>query len=74
MTDEEISRFTAQETPSGWVAVNQAAKELGVSKQTVLNWVKAKKLEYIYVSKGRKKGLRINTESVSCGKQVTLFN
>jgi DNA invertase Pin-like site-specific DNA recombinase len=26
LTDEEISRFTAQETPSGWVVVNQAAR------------------------------------------------
>lgn len=74
LTDEEISRLTAQETPPGWVVLNQAAKELGVSKQTVLNWIKAKKLEYIYVSKGRKKGLRINTESAACGKQITLFN
>jgi transposase len=74
LTDEEISRLTAQETPPGWVPLNQAAKELGVSKQTVLNWIKVKKLEYIYVSKGRKKGLRINTKSAACGKQVTLFN
>jgi DNA invertase Pin-like site-specific DNA recombinase len=74
LTDEEIGRLTAQETPSGWVALNQAAKELGVSKQTVLSWIKAKKLEYIYVSKGRKKGLRINTKSAACGKQATLFN
>jgi DNA invertase Pin-like site-specific DNA recombinase len=74
LTDEEIGRLTAQETPPGWVALNQAANELGVSKQTVLNWIKAKKLEYIYVSKGRKNGLRINTKSAACGKQVTLFN
>jgi predicted site-specific integrase-resolvase len=74
LTDEEIRRLTAQETPPGWVSLNQAAKELGVSKQTILNWIKAKKLEYIYVSKGRKKGLRINTKSADCGKQVALFH
>jgi transposase len=73
LTDEDIKRVTAQDTPEGWLPLKQAAQELGVSKQTVLNWVKVKKLEAIYANKGRKKGLRINIKSISCRKQKSLF-
>ena len=74
LTDEDIKRLTAQDTPEGWLPLQWAAKEFGVSKQTVLNWVKSKKLEYIYVTKGKRKGLRINTISNSYRKQISLFN
>jgi len=73
LTDDDIKRLTAQDAPEGWLPLQLAAKELGVSKQTVLNWVKSKKLEYIYVTKGKKKGLRINTISTSYRKQVSMF-
>jgi hypothetical protein len=74
LTEEDINRLTAQDAPKGWVPLSQAADELGVSKQTVLNWVKSGKLEYIYVSKGKKKGLRINIISKTCPKQPSMFN
>lgn len=74
LTDDDIDRLTAKDAPEGWVSLQLAAKELGVSKQTVLNWVKSKKLEYIYVTKGRKKGLRINILSATCRKQLSIFN
>jgi len=73
LTDEDIKRLTAQDAPEGWLPLSQAAKELGVSKQTVLNWVKSTKLEYIYVTKGKKKGLRINTNSSTYRKQLHIF-
>jgi len=73
LTDEDIKRLTAQDAPEGWLPLSQAAKELGVSKQTVLNWVKSTKLEYIYVTKGKKKGLRINTNSSTYRKQLSIF-
>ena len=63
-----------KDTPAGWLPVSQASKELGVSKQTVLNWVKAGKLAYMYVNKGRKKGLRIKIKSVCYRKQISLFS
>jgi DNA invertase Pin-like site-specific DNA recombinase/transposase len=53
LTDEDIKRLTAQDVPEGWLPLSHASQELGVSKQTVLNWVKSKKLEYIYVNKGK---------------------
>lgn len=73
LTDDDINRLTAQDAPEGWLPLQLAAKELGVSKQTVLNWVKSKKLEYIYVTKGKKKGLRINTISTTYRKQLRIF-
>ena len=73
LTDDDIKRLTAQDAPEGWLPLQLAAKELGVSKQTVLNWVKSKKLEYIYVTKGKKKGLRVNTISDTYRKQLRIF-
>jgi predicted site-specific integrase-resolvase len=73
LTDDDIKRLTAQEAPEGWLPLEQAAEELGVSKQTILNWVKCKKLEYIYVTKGKKKGLRIDINSTSYRKQLNMF-
>jgi DNA invertase Pin-like site-specific DNA recombinase/transposase-like protein len=73
LTDDDIKRLAAQDPPEGWLPLQLAAKELGVSKQTVLNWVKSKKLEYIYVTKGKKKGLRINAISTSYRSQLRIF-
>ena len=74
LTDEEIRRLTAQDAPEGWLSVSEAARELGVSKQTVHNWVKSKKLEYIYVSKGKKKGLKVLIQSITYRKQLAMFH
>lgn len=74
LTDEDVNRLTAQDAPQGWLPLSDAAKDLGVSRQTVLNWVKSGKLQYVYVSKGNKKGLRINVNSDSCRKQLRLFD
>jgi excisionase family DNA binding protein len=73
LTDEEIKQLTAQDAPQGWLSVSEAARELGISKQTVLNWVQSKKLDYIYVTKGKKKGLRVNIKSTTCRKQLSIF-
>ncbi len=71
LTDEDIKRLTADETPDGWLSVELAAKELTVTRQTILNWIKSQKLEYIYVTKGRKKGLRVNIQPVKNRKQMS---
>lgn len=73
LTEEDIQRLTVQDSPEGWLPIDQAAKRLNVSKQTVLNWVKSNKLEYIYVTKGKKKGLRINTKTVGYLNQFPLL-
>lgn len=74
LTDDDIKQLTAQDAPNGWLPLLSATKEFGVSKQTILNWVKSKKLEYIYVTKGKKKGLRINTNLNTYKKQQSLFS
>ena len=70
---DDIKRLAAKDAPQGWVPLSLAAKELGTSKQTVLNWVKSKKLQYLYVTKGKKKGLRINVNSANYRKQLPLL-
>jgi predicted site-specific integrase-resolvase len=74
LTDDDIKRLAAKDAPEGWLPLDRASKELGVSKQTVLNWVKSKKLKYIYVTRGKKKGLRININSKCYRKQLSIFN
>ena len=73
LTNDDIERLTANDAPPDWVPLPLAAKDLGVSKQTVLNWVKSNKLEYIYVTKGKKKGLRINIISKCYRRQLSIF-
>jgi DNA invertase Pin-like site-specific DNA recombinase len=58
VNDELRSRFT-EDTPAGWLPALQAAKALGVSRQTVLQRVKHGELEAVHVRTGRQKGLRI---------------
>ena len=74
LTDEEIKKLTAQDTPKGWFSVSEAARELGVSKQTVHSWVKSKKLDYIYITKGKKKGLKVHIQSTTYRKQFAMFH
>ncbi|MEA3436560.1 MAG: recombinase family protein [Thermodesulfobacteriota bacterium] len=73
LTDDDIKRLSAKDAPPGWVPLSLAAKELGISKQTVLNWVKSNKLQYLYVTKGKTKGLRINVNSANYRKQLPVF-
>jgi DNA invertase Pin-like site-specific DNA recombinase len=73
LTDDDIERLTANDAPPDWVPLPLASKDLGVSKQTVLNWVKSNKLQYLYVTKGKKKGLRININSKRYRKQLSIF-
>ena len=58
MTDELRSRFV-EETPAGYVVMQEATRRLGVSRQTVLQRVKRGELKAIHVRRGKRKGLRI---------------
>jgi DNA invertase Pin-like site-specific DNA recombinase len=58
----------------GWLSVDESAVEFGVSKQTVLNWVKAGRVDYVYVNHGRRRGLRIDVESAPCRNQGCLLD
>jgi len=73
VTDHDLRRLTAEDAPAGWLPLREAASELGVSHQSVLNWVKQSKIDYVYVSRGRRRGLRINIASATYRAQSTLF-
>ena len=48
--------------PDGWLPLDQAAKILGISRQTVLHKVQTGQLTAVHVTRGRRKGLRIQVE------------
>ncbi len=73
VTDADRRRLTAADTPAGWLPLREAASHFGVSKQTVSNWVKDGKIDYVHVTKGRRRGLRINVASATCSDQFPLF-
>lgn len=70
ISDADKQRLTAAEAPLGWLALGDAARECGVSKQTVLNWVKLSKVPYLYITKGRRRGLRIDVSATGYKAQA----
>ncbi|MGH3283840.1 MAG: recombinase zinc beta ribbon domain-containing protein, partial [Streptosporangiaceae bacterium] len=58
------------QAPDGWLPLGQAATHLGVARQTVLNKVQRGELNAIYLTQGRRKGLRIQAGHGQAG----LFN
>lgn len=57
------------EVRDGWLKLADAARVLGVARQTVLHKVQRGELEAVHVNHGRRKGLRINVD----GHQAGLF-
>lgn len=66
MTDELRARFVEQ-APPGYLPMLEATMKLGVSRQTVLQRVKRGELEALLVTRGRRKGLRINVIDTQAG-------
>jgi len=50
------------EAPDGWLGLDEAAKALGVARQTVLHKVQRGELTAVHVNRGRRKGLRIQAK------------
>ena len=48
--------------PEGWLSLDQAAKALGVARQTLLHKVQRGELNAVHVNRGRRKGLRIQVK------------
>jgi DNA invertase Pin-like site-specific DNA recombinase len=57
--DQQLRDRIRPQAPDGWLPLNQAASHLGVARQTVLNKVQRGELNAIYLTQGRRKGLRI---------------
>jgi excisionase family DNA binding protein len=58
LTDEVMKRFVPT-VPDGYLKLDDAARQLGVAKQTVLNQVKAGRRNAVMVVEGKRRGLRI---------------
>ena len=50
------------DVPDSWLPLDQAARVLGVARQTVLHKVQRGELTAVHVTSGRRKGLRIQVE------------
>lgn len=53
--------------PEGWVGLDQAARILGVARQTVLHKVQRGELQAVHVNQAKRKSLRINVIAASPG-------
>ena len=60
--DQGLRDKIQPEAPEGWLGLNDAAKALGVARQTVLHRVQRGELQAVHVNRGRRKGLRINVK------------
>ncbi len=65
--DQAVRDRVRPDIPDGWVGLDEAAKALGMARQTVLHKVQRGELEAIHVNRGRRKGLRINVSSHQAG-------
>jgi len=65
--DQTVRDRLAPEVPEGWLRLADAAKALGMARQTVLHKVQSGELEAVQVNQGRRKGLRINVTAQKTG-------
>jgi DNA invertase Pin-like site-specific DNA recombinase len=66
LTDEIRSRFLP-DVPDGYLPLDAAAKALGCARQTVLHKVQRGELAAVQVTRGRRKGLRIQVSGGTLG-------
>ena len=67
VVDDDLRRKIVPEVPDGWLRLDQAAKVLGVSRQTVLHKVQRGELQAVHVTQGKRKGLRIDVSRPAVG-------
>jgi len=60
--DQALRDRIQPEAPDGWLGLDEAAKALGVARQTVLHKVQRGELQAVHVNRGRRKGLRIQVK------------
>jgi hypothetical protein len=56
---KELKSLIVPEVPPDYVAMPQAMRMLGVSRQTIMQRVKRGELSVVHFSRGKQKGLRI---------------
>ena len=65
--DQALRDRIQPEVPEGWLDLNEAAKALGLARQTVLHKVQRGELPAVHVNRGRRKGLRIQVKPDQAG-------
>jgi DNA invertase Pin-like site-specific DNA recombinase len=68
---DELRRRIVPEIPDGWLSLDQAARTLGVARQTVLHKVQRGELAAVHVNRGKRKGLRIQVKPGAPGLFAT---
>jgi DNA invertase Pin-like site-specific DNA recombinase len=68
---DELRQRIVPDSPDGWLPLDQAARALGVARQTVLHKVQRGELAAVHVNHGKRKGLRIQVEPASPGLFAT---
>ena len=68
---DELRRRIVPDVPDGWLSLDQAARTLGVARQTVLHKVQRGELAAVHVNRGKRKGLRIQVEPAAPGLFAT---
>jgi excisionase family DNA binding protein len=66
LSDEVRARFVP-DVPDGYLPLDEAARRLGVARQTVLHKVQRRELHAVQVTSGRRKGLRIQVPGTEAG-------
>jgi len=64
---DEVRRRFVPDVPDGYLPLAEAAKALGIARQTVLHKVQRGELRAVQVTQGRRKGLRIQVSGESAG-------
>jgi hypothetical protein len=67
LTNEVRERFVPV-VPAGYLKLDQAARQLGVARQTVLNQVRAGHRQAVHVVEGKRRGLRIQVHADEQGQ------
>ncbi len=63
----ELRAKVAEDAPDGWLSLDEAARALGVVRQTVLHRVQRGELTAVHVRRGKRKGLRIQVKPEHAG-------
>jgi DNA invertase Pin-like site-specific DNA recombinase len=71
ITDEIRARFVP-DVPAGYLKLDEAARQLGVARQTVLNQVRVGKRNAVHVLEGKRHGLRIEIHPTEQGLLNTI--
>jgi DNA invertase Pin-like site-specific DNA recombinase len=69
LTDDVRRRFVP-DVPEGFIPLAEAARQLGCARQTVLHKVQRGELKSVQVTKGRRKGLRIEVPGAALDRLV----